>query len=127
MELAGARAGFLGTPIPAGYNRVMEPNPYEAPRECKAANVPAGGVESALFSVGIVAMLAALFFQNVTLASNSYGVTLILAAALTATADLCLAVVAWRGSPAFRLVALAAMLPTIFVVADLIRRAPHAF
>jgi len=66
--------------------------------------------------------------QNVTLTDpHQYAWTLLMALGLTIAADGCLAVVIWRGGPGWRLVAIVAMLPTVFVLADFARRAPYVF
>jgi hypothetical protein len=60
--------------------------------------------------------------------SGCTGMSLWLSAiALTLVADACFAAVVWHGPTTWRLAALAAMLPTLYVVADLLRRAPHSF
>jgi len=103
----------------------MEPNPYEASKTEAAA--PSAGTSGLLIAVGAAAMLCALFFQNVTLAGNSYREVLVVSLILTVFADACLAAVAWRGPTGSRLLALAAMMPTLFILADFLRRAPYMF
>jgi hypothetical protein len=103
----------------------MEPNPYEAPKG--SAGTPRAPSTGIFFAAGVAAMLCALFFQNVTLAGSSYWEVLVIALALTVFADACLAMVVWRGPNSLRLLALVAMGPTLFVLADFIRRAPYAF
>ena len=72
-------------------------------------------------------MLGALFSQSMTLAGNSYREVLIFALVSTAIADAYLAAVVWRGPHGLRLLALVAMFPTVFIVADFIRRASSVF
>lgn len=72
-------------------------------------------------------MLGALFFQSITLAGGSYRNVLLIALALAGIASACLATVIWRGPGALRLVALVAFGPTLFVVADVLRRSASVF
>jgi len=80
-----------------------------------------------LFVLGVAFMVVALLLQNVTLAGGRYGVTLLAALGLAAAADACFVGVAWRGRGGWRVAAVVGALPTLFVVADFVRRAPDAF
>ena len=77
--------------------------------------------------LGVICMLIAIVMQNVTLAGGRYGRVLVMALAFTVAADVCFGVVAWKGGVGWRLLAGAMMLPTIYVVADFLRRQPRAF
>lgn len=77
--------------------------------------------------LGSLFMLAALFFQTVTLASQKYNGVLVTALVLAIVADLCLIVAFQRGRLAVRFLSGLLMLPTIFVVMDFFRRAPDSF
>ena len=72
-------------------------------------------------------MAFAIALQTITLASQRYGTVLIAALLLTLVADCCFVAAFKRGSLAIRCIIVALMLPTIFVVADFMRRAPHSF
>ena len=72
-------------------------------------------------------MVFALILQNITLASEEYRTVLIVALLLTLAADICFATAFVRGSLAARCASVVLMLPTLFVVADFLRRAPHSF
>lgn len=80
-----------------------------------------------LFGAGVPLMLVALLLQTVTLASQRYGSVLIAALVLTIIADCCFVAAFMRGRLAIRCISVALMLPTVFVVADFMRRAPHSF
>jgi hypothetical protein len=80
-----------------------------------------------LIGLGVPLLLVALFFQTVTLASERYGVVLIAALALTLLADLCFIQAFRRGGLAVRCFSVVLLFPTLFVVADFIRRAPYSF
>ena len=80
-----------------------------------------------LFTIGLICMLIALFEQNITLASQRYGPTLLKALAFTAAADICFGLLIWKGGRVWRLAAGVMTLPTLLVVADFLRRAPGAF
>lgn len=80
-----------------------------------------------LFEIGVPLMFLALFLQNVTLAGQNYRSVLVTALALTLVADVCFVVAFMRGRFVARFASVVLMLPTVFVVADFIRRAPHAF
>ena len=80
-----------------------------------------------LFGVGVPLMAGALLLQTITLASERYGSVLIVALLLAIAADCCFVAAFMRGSVAVRCISVALMLPTVFVVADFLRRAPHSF
>jgi hypothetical protein len=79
----------------------------------------------AMFVVGVVCMLLALGLSNVTLAGSSYRGVLLAALALTAAADACLAAAFRWGGWRWRIAAVAAMLPTCWILLDFLRRAPY--
>ena len=72
-------------------------------------------------------MILALLLQTITLASQDYRTILIVALVLTVLADACFVAAFVRGRTAARCASVVLMLPTVFVVADFIRRAPHLF
>ena len=72
-------------------------------------------------------MIVALILQTITLASQDYRTVLIVALVLTLIADSCFVAAFIRGRLAARAVSVVLMLPTVFVVADFMRRAPHSF
>ena len=72
-------------------------------------------------------MILALVLQTITLASRDYRAVLVIALALTLVADSCFVAAFIRGRLAARCVSVVLMLPTVFVVADFMRRAPHSF
>ena len=80
-----------------------------------------------LFGVGVPLLLAALFYQTVTLASQEYAGVLVTALVLTVLADVCFILAFKRGGLVTRCVSVILLLPTLFVVADFLRRAPHSF
>jgi hypothetical protein len=80
-----------------------------------------------LFATGITLIFFALVLQTVTLASGQYASVLLSALALTIIADLCFVAAFKRGSLTARCLSVALMLPTLFIVADFLRRAPHSF
>jgi hypothetical protein len=80
-----------------------------------------------LFFAGLACMFAAVCMQSVTLASQRYGTTLLTALALALAADVCLVAVARRGNAGWRVASTFTMLPTLFIVADFLRRAPYTF
>lgn len=82
---------------------------------------------SQLFLVGVPLLAFALFFQNVTVAGGDYRNSLLAALVFTALADTCLIVALRRGGLMVRLAAIVLLAPTIFIVADFIRRAPGLF
>ena len=79
------------------------------------------------FGLGVPLLLAALFFQTVTLASQRYASFLFTALILTAIADLCFIQAFRRGGLVIRVFCVLLLLPTLFVIADFIRRAPYFF
>ncbi len=79
------------------------------------------------FGLGVPLLFAALFFQTVTLASHRYATVLATALVLTAIADVCFIQAFRRGGVATRCFSVLLLLPTLFVVADFVRRAPHLF
>jgi hypothetical protein len=80
-----------------------------------------------LFGIGVPLMILALILQTITLASQDYRTVLIVALVLTLIADSCFIAAFVRGRVVARCVSFALMLPTLFVVADFVRRAPHSF
>ena len=75
------------------------------------------------FGVGVPLMIFALILQNITLASQDYRTVLIVALMLTLVADCCFVAAFIRGRLTARCVSIVLMLPTLFVVADFMRRA----
>jgi hypothetical protein len=80
-----------------------------------------------LFGVGVPLMILALVLQTITLASQDYRIVLITAIALTLVADSCFVAAFIRGRLVARCASVVLILPTVFVVADFMRRAPHSF
>jgi hypothetical protein len=80
-----------------------------------------------LFGVGVPLLIVALILQTITLASQDYRTVLIVALVLTLGADSCFVAAFIRGRLAARCASVVLMLPTVFVVADFMRRAPHSF
>ncbi len=74
------------------------------------------------FALGIPLLLAALFFQTVTVAGGNYAGVLAAALVLIVLADLCLIQAYRSGGRVIRLLSVLLLLPTVFVVGDLIRR-----
>ena len=72
-------------------------------------------------------MLFALFLQNITLASQGYGTVLIVALVLTLIADVCFVRVFIHGRIVARCASVVLISPTLFIVADFVRRAPNSF
>ena len=72
-------------------------------------------------------MIFALLLQTITLASQDYRTILVTALALTLIADGCFVTAFIRGRLVARCVSVILMLPTVFVVADFMRRAQHLF
>jgi len=99
---------------------------FPAPPEVTITHMAKASPRTCLL-LGIVFMMFALLLQNVTLASGQYAGTLLMALGLAVAADACFACVAWRRGSAWRVAAGIAALPTLFVIADFLRRAPHAF
>ena len=79
------------------------------------------------FGLGVLLLVAALCLQNVTLADGQYAGVLITALILTGIADVCFIQTFRQGGLTIRLLSVLLLLPTLFVVADFIRRAPHLF
>ena len=79
------------------------------------------------FGVGVPLLLVALFFQTVTVARGGYVGVLSIALLLTIVADLCFIQAFRRGGLLTRCFTVLLLLPTLFVVADLIRRGPYLF
>ncbi len=79
------------------------------------------------FGLGVPLLLVALFFQTVTVAGGRYTGVLLTALALTAVADFCFIQTFRRGGMVVRCLSVLLLLPTLFVVADLVRRAPYLF
>lgn len=79
------------------------------------------------FGVGVPLLLVALFFQTVTVTGERYTGVLVTALLLTTTADICFVQAFRRGGVAVRVFSVLLLLPTLFVVADFVRRAPHVF
>jgi len=80
-----------------------------------------------LFAIGVPLVVIALSLQLTTLASQDYRGVLIVALTLTLVADVCFVVAFFRGGLATRCASVILVLPTVFIVADFIRRAPHSF
>ena len=72
-------------------------------------------------------LIVALILQTITLASQDYRTVLIVALVLTLVADCCFVAAFIRGRLAARCMSFVLMLPTVFVIADFMRRAPHSF
>ena len=72
-------------------------------------------------------MMIALALQTITLASQDYRTILIAALVLTLLADSCFVAAFIRGRLAARCASVVLMLPTVFIVADFMRRASHSF
>ena len=72
-------------------------------------------------------MVVALILQTITLASQDYRTVLIIALALTLFADGCFVAAFIRGHIVARCASVVLMLPTLFIVADFVRRVPHSF
>jgi hypothetical protein len=80
-----------------------------------------------LVGLGGLLLLLALCLQFVTLASQDYRVFLLTALLLILSADVCFVLALMRGGFAMRCFSIVLMLPTILLVADFMRRAPHSF
>ena len=72
-------------------------------------------------------MILALVLQTITLASQDYRTVLITALALTFVADSFFVAAFIHGRLIARCASVVLILPTAFVVADFLRRAPHSF
>lgn len=75
---------------------------------------------------GVSYMLFALGCANITVASQDYRIILLAAMACMANADVCFAVVAYRGGW-FRVIAALLSSPSLFIIWDFLRRAPYVF
>lgn len=80
-----------------------------------------------LVGFGGLLLFLALCFQFVTLANGDYRAVLLIALLLTVSADVFFLLAFTRGGFAMRCFCIVLMLPTIFIVADFMRRAPHSF
>jgi apolipoprotein N-acyltransferase len=80
-----------------------------------------------LFGVGTLLMILAILLQSITLASQDYRIVLVTALALVLIADGCFLAAFMRGRFVARFASIVLMLPTVFIVADFLRRAPHLF
>lgn len=79
-----------------------------------------------LWATGMI--IWALTLENITVVPReAYRGVLLSALAFTVAADVCLVVVVRRGRTWQRIVAIVLMLPTLFVIADFLRRAPYVF
>lgn len=76
-----------------------------------------------LVGVGVPLLLAALFCQTVTLASGEYGGVLLAALVFATLADVCFVLAFRRGGLVTRWVSMILLLPTLFIIADFLRRA----
>ena len=72
-------------------------------------------------------MILALILQTITLASQDYRTVLVTALAFALVADGCFVAAFIRGHLVARCASVVLMLPTVFVVADFMRRARHSF
>ena len=79
------------------------------------------------FGVGVPLLLVALCLQTVTVSDGRYMGVFITAMVLTVVADLCFIQAFRRGGLVVRCFSVLLLLPTLFVVADLIRRGPYLF
>lgn len=80
-----------------------------------------------LFGLGVLLITVALALQTITLASQDYRAILVAALTLTLIADGCFVAAFIRGRLAARVISVVLMLPTVFVVADFMRRASDFF
>lgn len=76
---------------------------------------------------GALFLAGALFFQTVTIASGNYTFVICMGLVLTVVADICLIFAYRRGGFLVRVGSVLLLLPTLFVVFDVLRRAPHLF
>jgi hypothetical protein len=73
-------------------------------------------------------MTIAVVLQLVPLTDHRhYGTLLIASLAMTLVADTCFGFIIWKGTVVWKVAAVVLMLPTLFIVADFIRRAPGTF
>ena len=79
------------------------------------------------FYIGLPFLLVALFCETVTVAGGGYEGVLEVALAFTFIADLFLIYAVKRGGIVARTASCLCLLPTLFIVADFIRRAPYVF
>ncbi|MDZ4290281.1 MAG: hypothetical protein U0984_20110 [Prosthecobacter sp.] len=79
------------------------------------------------FATGLLLLVLALGFQSVTLAKGGYVNVLIIALILTALADSCFIYTFLRGGVISRVLSVACLLPTLFIISDFLRRAPGLF
>lgn len=80
-----------------------------------------------LIEMGSVLLLLAFFFQNITIADRDYRVALATGLVLPLMAGICFAIAFRNGGSRVRWVCGVLLLPTILMVADFVRRAPHIF
>jgi drug/metabolite transporter (DMT)-like permease len=74
------------------------------------------------FLIGIPLLLIALFFQTVTVVSGDYVKVVLIAVGLTVVADVCFIYALVRGGIFARCLSVFCLLPTLFVIADFVRR-----
>lgn len=79
------------------------------------------------FGLGVPLLFVEFLFQTVTLSGGRYAGVLTTALILTIIADVCFVQAFKRGGMAARCFSVLLVLPTLFVVADPIRRGPHLF
>ena len=82
---------------------------------------------SGLLIRGVPCLLLALFLQTATFSSERYATPLLAALFFAAFADACFVGLFLRGGVGWRVASVALMLPTVFIVLDFARRAPHVF
>jgi hypothetical protein len=79
-----------------------------------------------LLVVAAFSMAVALFCANVTVAGGDYRLVLLVALGGMVVADICCAVMIWRGDMV-RLVPVVIALPSLYILCDFLRRAPVTF
>ena len=79
------------------------------------------------FTAGIPLLLIALFFQTVTIGGGSYVPVLAVALVLIILADTCFIYAFRHGGIFARSLSVCCLLPTLFVISDLLRRGPYLF
>jgi hypothetical protein len=80
------------------------------------------------FVLGSACMFVALALENITFTEPSeYAPALRQALIFAAAADLLFLLAAWRGGSHWRIAACAAMLPTVWIIAEFVRRASFVF
>ena len=105
----------------------MDENPYQSPKS--TGDVPPKVrpdytiSRRGLFIGGLFLMLAALAWQNDTLVSGNYGLALFMSLVFTVGADFLLCLLARQGGFWWRLAAIITMIPTLFIVSEIVRRA----